>query len=161
MLCGRPLIPSLVNTHSITNDPMIVLDAMDLEAGHIVHSAVHERHWRKEGKHYGCRGCGRQAFVAGYVPVMLAEIESNLPLDDGIHQQPYDGEHGQRRNPFGFLQPHRADSGGILDPAKARFQRDMLFLIRLEHLGIRTLLWPHCRGEDSPPVRVLGGDQGL
>ena len=94
MLCGRPLIPSLVNTHSITNDPIIVLDAMHLEAGRIVHSEVHKPHWRKEGKHYGGRRCGRQAFVAGDVPVMLAERASALPLDDGIHQQPHHGEHG-------------------------------------------------------------------
>jgi len=32
---------------------MIVLDAMDLEAGRTVHGAVHERHWRQEGKHHG------------------------------------------------------------------------------------------------------------
>ena len=134
---------------------------MPLEAWRIVHSEVHERHWRKEGKHYGCRRCGRQAFVTGDVPVMLAEIESDLPLDDGIHQQPHDGAHGQRRNPFRFLQPHRADSGRILAPAKARFHRDMLFLIRLEHLGIRTPLGLYRGGQDRPPVHVLGRDQGL
>ena len=98
---------------------------------------------------------------AGDVPVMLAERESDLPLDDGIHQQPHDGEHGQRRHPCGFLQPHRADRGGMLDPATARFHRDMLFLIRLEHLGIRTPFWLHRGGQDRPPVHVLGGDQGL
>ena len=37
----------------------------------------------------------------------------------------------------------------------------MLFLIRLEQLGIRTPLWSHRGGQDGPPVRVLGGDQGL
>ena len=49
----------------------------------------------------------------------------------------------------------------MLDPAKARFHGDMLFLIRLEQLGIRTPLWSHRGGQDGPPVRVLGGDQGL
>ena len=49
----------------------------------------------------------------------------------------------------------------MLDPAKARFHGDMLLLIRLEHLGIRTHLWPYSGGQDGPPVRVLGRDQGL
>src|SRR5262245_58769879 len=92
---------------------------------------------------------------------MLAEIASDLPLDDRIHEQPHDGAHGHRRNPFRFLQPHRADGGGILDPAKARFHRDRLFLIRLTYLGIRTRLWSHRGGQHGPSVRVLGGDQRL
>ena len=49
----------------------------------------------------------------------------------------------------------------MLEPAKARFHGDMLLLIRLEHLGIRTHLWPYSGGQDGPPVRVLGRDQGL
>src|SRR5262245_46017614 len=64
ILRGRPLIPGLVNTHSITDDSMIVLDAMDLEARRIVYDEVHEHHLRKKGKHHGRRGRGRQAFVA-------------------------------------------------------------------------------------------------
>jgi hypothetical protein len=77
---------------------------------------------------------------------MLAEIEPDLPLNNRIHQQAHNGEHGQRRNPFRLLQPHWADGSRILDPAKARFSRDMLFLIRLEQLGIRTPLWSHRGG---------------
>ncbi len=127
----------------------------------MVHGEVHEHNRRKEGKHHGRRGRGRRAFVAGYLAVMIAEIESDLPVDYRLHQQPHDGEPGQRRNPFRFLQPHRADGGGILDPAKARFHGAMLFLIRLENLGIRTHRWPHSGGQDGPPVHVLGGDQGL
>jgi len=71
---------------------------------------------------------------------MVAEIQADLPLDHSIHEQPHHSQHGQGRNPFGFLQLHGTDCGGILDPAKTRFHRDMLFLIRLEHLDIRTLL---------------------
>ena len=37
----------------------------------------------------------------------------------------------------------------------------MVLLIRLEYLGIRTPLGPHRSGQDSPPVSILGGDQGL
>ena len=76
----------MVNTHGLTNDEMIILDAMDLQDRCIVHSEVDKRHWRKEGKHHGrCRrGC--RAFIAGDVPVMITEIEADLPLDDGIDQ---------------------------------------------------------------------------
>jgi len=56
--------------------------------------------------------------------------------------------------------PYRADGGGILDPTQARFHRDMLFLIGLEDLRICTHLWRHGRGQDCPPVGVLGGAQG-
>ena len=111
---------------------MIVLDAMDLEAGRTIHGEGHACHWRQEGKHHGCRRRGRQAFVAGEWPLMLAERESDLPLNDRLHQQPHHREHGQRRTPFRFLQPHRADGGRSLDPAKARFHRDMWLLSRLE-----------------------------
>ena len=65
---------------------MIVLDAMDLEAERMIHGELDQHHWCKEGKHHGCRGGGRRAFVAGDVPVMLTEIEAHLPLDHRIHQ---------------------------------------------------------------------------
>src|SRR4029453_1294524 len=156
-----PLIPGLGNTHSITDKPMVVLDTMDLEARAIVHRGVHEHHWGKEGKHHGCRGRGSQTLIAGDVPRMLTEVEAYLPLDHGIHQQSHDREHGQRRNPFRFLQPYGADGSRVLDPTKARFYRDMLFLIGLQDLRLRTHLGLHRRGQDGPSVRVLGGDQGL
>jgi hypothetical protein len=44
---------------------------------------------------------------------------------------------------------------------KAWFHRDVLFLICLEQFSIRTPFWPHRGREDGPPVRVLGGPQGL
>jgi hypothetical protein len=34
------LIPGLVNTHGFINDEMILLDAMDVQDGRIVHSEV-------------------------------------------------------------------------------------------------------------------------
>jgi hypothetical protein len=140
---------------------MVVLDTMDLEARAIVHRGVYEHHWCKEGKHHSGRGRGGQTFVAGDLPLMLAEVEAHLPLDHGIHQQPHDREHSQRRNPLRFLQPYRTDGGGILDPAKAWLYRDMLLLIGLEDLRIRTHFWLYRRGQDRPPVRVRGGDQDL
>jgi len=111
---------------------MIILDTMYLEAELHIYGELHEHHRRKEGQHQGRRGCSRRAFVAGYVPLMIAEIESDLSLDHRLHQQPNDSEHGQRRKPFRFLQPHGADGGRILAPAKARFHGDMLLMIRLE-----------------------------
>src|SRR5215467_5166411 len=78
----HPLIPGMVNTHSITNKQMVVLDTMHLEAGCMVYGALHEHHWRKEGKHHSRGGRSRRAFIAGDLPVMLAEIETDLPLDD-------------------------------------------------------------------------------
>ena len=80
------MIPGLVNTYSITDNPMVVLDAMHLEARRIVHHAVHEHHRRKEGKHHGRCRRGSRAFIAGYVPIMLAEIEADLLLDHRIYQ---------------------------------------------------------------------------
>ena len=76
----------MVNTHSLTNNEMVLLDAMDVQDGRIVYGEVDKRHWRKEGKHYGCRGNGSRPFVTGDVPVVITEIEADLALDDRIHQ---------------------------------------------------------------------------
>src|SRR5262247_1976315 len=140
---------------------MMVLDSMDLMACRLPHSKLHQRYRGKESKDHGCCGRRRGAFIPGDVLSMVAEIQADLPLDDRIHEQPYHREHGQGRNPCGFLQPYRTDGGGLLDPAKARFHGAMLFLIGLEQLGIRTPFWPHRGREDGPPVRVLRGHQGL
>jgi hypothetical protein len=34
------LIPDRINAHGLTDDPMMVLDAMELEAGHIIHGIL-------------------------------------------------------------------------------------------------------------------------
>jgi hypothetical protein len=107
----------------------------------IIHDKVDQHQRSKEGEDYGRCRRDRWPFIPRDLLVMGAEIESDLPLDHGIYEQPHHREHGQGRNPFGFFQPDRADSGGILDPAKARFYRDVLFLICLEQLGIRTPFW--------------------
>ena len=148
----------MINAHGLTTDEMIFLEPMDVSDGRMVHGEVNTRHWRQEGTHHGCCGDRRRTCVAGYVPVVITEIEADLPLDHRIHQSPHDGEHGQRRHPFRLLQPHRTDGGRILDPAKAWFHRDRLLLIRLEHLDIRTRLGPQRGRQDRPPVRVRGRD---
>jgi hypothetical protein len=119
---------------------MMILDAMDLAAYRIPHSKLHQRYRGKEGEDHGRCRHSRGAFIPGDLLSMVAEIQADLPLDYRVHEQPYHREHGQGCNPCGFLQPHGTDRGRILDPAKAWFHRDMLFLIRLEHLDIRTLL---------------------
>ena len=124
----------------------------------MVHGEVDTRHGRQEGQHHGCCGECRRTLVAGYVPVVITEIAADLPWDHRLHQSPHDGEHGQRRHPFRFLQPHRTDGGRILDPATAWFHREMLRLIRLEPLDSRTRLGPQRGRQDRPPVRVRGRD---
>jgi hypothetical protein len=126
------LIPGRINTYSLTDDPMMVLKAMALEACHILRDTLDQHHRSKEGEDHGRGRRGRWPFIPRDVPGMGAERQADLPLDHGIHQQPHHREPGQGRNPCGFLQPYRTDGGGILDPAKARFYRDVLFLIGLE-----------------------------
>src|SRR5262245_17402710 len=73
--CRCSLVPGMVNTYGLTNQPMIILEAMDLQEGRIVHGEVDQRHWRKERKHHGrCRrGC--RAYIAGDVSSMSDGIE--------------------------------------------------------------------------------------
>ena len=140
---------------------MLALDSMDLAACRILHSTWHQRDRGKEGADHGCCGRSREAFIAGALLIMVAEIQADLPLDHRIHAQPHHSQHGPGRNPFGVLQPHGTDGGGSLDPATTRFHRDMVFLIRLEPLDIRPLLSPQGGGQDGPPLRVFRGAQGL
>src|SRR5215831_13162461 len=119
---------------------MMILDAMDLAAYRIPHSKLHQRYRGKEGEDHGRCGRSRWAFLPGDLLSMVTEIQADLPLDDRIHQQPHHREHGQGRNPCGFLPPHGTDRSRMLDPAKARFHCEMLFLIRLEPLDIRPRL---------------------
>jgi hypothetical protein len=65
---------------------MILLDAMDFQNRRIVHGEVDQHHWPKEGKDHGRCRRGRRAFIAGDVPLMIAEIESDLPLDNGVDE---------------------------------------------------------------------------
>jgi len=80
------LIPGRINAHSFTDEQMMVLDAMDLEACRIIHSKLHQQHRGKEGEDYGRGGRGREPFIPGDLPVMVVEIQADLPLDDRIHE---------------------------------------------------------------------------
>ena len=92
---------------------------------------------------------------------MRLEVQTDLALDDAVHQQAYDGEHGQGRDPFGLFEPHGADGRRILDPAKARFHRGVLLLIGLEHLGIRTGVHAYRRRQHRPAIVLLQVEQTL
>jgi hypothetical protein len=83
---GRYLIPARVNTHGRTDDPMMVLKPMRLEARLLIDGALHEHHWRKQGEYHGRRGGGGRAFVPGSMPVIIAEIEADLLLNHRIHE---------------------------------------------------------------------------
>src|SRR5262249_22588455 len=61
----RYLILARVNTHGLTDDPMMVLPPMHLEAELLIDGELHERHRRKERKHHGCCRRRRRAFIAG------------------------------------------------------------------------------------------------
>ena len=122
---------------------MILPDTMDVQDGRIVHGEGDQRHGGKEGKDDGCRGEGRQPLVAGDLLVLLTKIEADLPLENRLPEQSHDREHSSGRNPFGLLQPHRADGGRMLDPATPWFHGERLPLIGLEYLGICTALCLH------------------
>jgi hypothetical protein len=161
ILRGRPLIPGLGNTHSLTDDAMIVLDAMDLEARRSVSGPVHAPHRRQAGQHHGRRGRGRRAFGAGDVPGMRAARAADLPWADRLAHPPDAGEPRPRRHPLRCLQPPRADGGGMLAPTTARFPGDRLVLLHLTPLGSRTHFRLDRGGPDRPPVHLFGGPQSL
>ena len=148
------------NTHGLTHDELSLPEAMDGQAGRMVHREVDQRHWRQEGKHHGCRGAGSQTFGAGYVPGVLTAREADLPWEHRLHQDPHHGEHGPRRTPFRCFPPPWPPGSRMLAPAHARCHRGMVLLIRLEDLGSWTRCGPPGGGQDGPPVRLLGGAQG-
>jgi hypothetical protein len=88
------LIPGWVNAHGLTDAQMMILEAVDLEAGRILHDKLHQHHRGKEGEDYGRCGRGGWPFIPGDVLSMVVEREADLPLDDRIHEQAHDREHG-------------------------------------------------------------------
>jgi hypothetical protein len=90
---------------------------------------------------------------------MGVEIQAALPVEERIPEQSHDRAHGSGRNPCGFRSPHRADGGGILDPAHPGFHGEMVRLIGLEYRGICTALCPHS-GRQARPARRVGGRPG-
>src|SRR5215831_7272747 len=123
LLCCSSWIPGWINAHGLTDAQMMILDAVALEAGHIIHDQLHQHHWGQEGEDHGRCGHGCRPFIPGDVLGMIVEIPSDLPLEHGIPEQPYHREHGEGRKPFGFLQPHRTDGSGMLAPTTAWFHR--------------------------------------
>ena len=106
-------------------------------------------------------GVAVRPLFPGNLLIMRAQIQTNLPLDEAVDQQADDGKHRQGGHPFRFLQPHGSDGRGVLDPTKTGFYGRSLVLIGLENLGICASLMGHRRGEDCPPIVLLGVDSGL
>jgi hypothetical protein len=158
---GPSLIPGRINAHGLTDEQMRVLDTMELEADRLIPNKLLQPHRGKEGADYGRGGRGRGPFLPGDVLVMVMEIPANLPLDDGLPQQPHHGEHGYGRAACRLLQPHGAERRRILAPTQAGGDGDMLRLLGLEHLSIRTFLGLQRSRQDRPAVHVLRRDQGL
>src|SRR5215510_9369005 len=154
------LIPGWITAHGLTDDQMMILDAVDLEAGRVLHDTLPQPHRGTEGKDDGRCGRGGWPFIPGDLLSMIVEIQSDLPLEDRLHEQSHAREPGSGRNPCGFLSPHRADGGGSLAPANPWFYGDMLLLIGLEYLGICTALCPHSGRQDGPALRVGGRHVG-
>ena len=53
------------HTHGRTDDSMMVLQPMHLEAALLIDGELHEHHWRNKRKYHGRRGGGGRAFVPG------------------------------------------------------------------------------------------------
>ena len=67
------LIPGWIHAHGLTDDQMMILEAVDLEAGRILHDKVHQHSRGKEGEDYGRCGRGRWPFIPGDVLSMVVE----------------------------------------------------------------------------------------
>src|SRR5919198_4711713 len=76
VLCGHSMIPGRINAHGLTDEEMMLLDAMDLAAYRMPHSTLHQRYRGKEGKHHGCCGRRRWACPPGDVLSMVAERQA-------------------------------------------------------------------------------------
>jgi hypothetical protein len=83
---------------------------------------------------------------------LRAQGETDLPLDHALHQQAYDREHRQGRNPFGLREPYGTERRQMLAPPKARLPSGILLLIGMKNRTLRTALGAHGRGQDSPAV---------
>ena len=98
---------------------MMVLEAMALEACRIFHNQLPQHPRGHEGEDHGGCGRGRWPRMPGDLLRMVAERPADLPWEHGIPEPPHHGAHRHGGKPFGVLQPHRTDGGGIRDPANA------------------------------------------
>jgi hypothetical protein len=137
------------------------LDPRELRHLLLIAPYVAQRSLCKQGQHdRGCWGCC-QALVPWELLGMRAQVETDLALDDAVDQQAHDGQHRSSGHPFGFLPPHGADRRRILAPAKAGGHSRVLLLLGLEHLGIRTGLRTHRRGQHGPAIVLLQMGPGV
>jgi hypothetical protein len=123
--------------------------------------ALDQGHVYQYGQHHRRRWDGGQAFVAGDLLAMPAQVQADLPLDDPVDQHANNREPRQGSHPFGRLEPHASDGRRVLDPPNARFHGGRLVLIGLEHRGSRACLRGHRRGAYRPPLVFCGVTQHL
>src|SRR5262245_47467299 len=97
------------------------LDTSDLHDLVLTYPEMHDSYLSKQGQYHRRRWSRCRAFVPWDLLILDAQVETNLPLDEAVDQQPNDREHRQGGNPFGFLQPYGGNRRRILDPAKAQF----------------------------------------
>ena len=86
---------------------------------------------------------------------MGAQGEADRPLEQAVDQHADDGEHRQRRHPFGFLEPPGSDGRGGLAPTQTRCSRGIVGLRGVEHVRIAPSLSAHGRGQDHPALVLL------
>src|SRR5262245_60260360 len=73
---------------------MMVFDAMDLQASHIIYSKLDQHNRPKEREDRRRGGGTRGPFIAGNLLVTGVERQTDLALDHGIHEQPHYRQHG-------------------------------------------------------------------
>ena len=119
----------MIDLQRITHHAVMVLPPVYLSHSCPVNLHLHYHYLSEQRQHD--RSCGGicRPFIARHVPPMLLAIEPHVALDKPLDQQPSDGQHGQGRYAFGFLQPPRGNGRRILAPPQSRFSRAVLFLI--------------------------------
>jgi hypothetical protein len=150
----------VVEAQCITDQQVMGLNPIDLLDLLIVSPSLEQSHVGQQGQHHRCRWCRCHTFVPWALVVMEAEGAADLSLENTGDESAPHREQRSRRDPCGLLQPYGADRRRLLAPAQAVFHRGVVLLLGLEHLGIRTRLRAHGRGQHRPPMVLLSVAQG-
>ena len=91
----------MVETQGVTAQQVIGLDIVDWLGLLRAYPAVDPGSLGKQSQHNRRRWCRRRAFVPWHLLRMGKEVQTDLPLDAGIHQHTNDREQRYSRNAFG------------------------------------------------------------
>jgi hypothetical protein len=127
---------------------MIRLQSRDLGGRNSVYLAVHYRDRSPHGQDSGSRWYGRLPWVAWELLVMGGQGETDVPLDDSLHEEPQDRAQRQGGKALGLLPPPWTKGRGMLAPPTAGLAGRVLRVIRLDPLRLRTHCQPSGRRED-------------